>query len=171
LPRISFHISPKADPMKKTPARAPLATIRQRIQAESARPTSVSTRIHTHAPAKSAPTMRRWPIPQPSVSPASSAKRTRPGTQVMSERSRASTEALPSTYSARENGRDRKRGSAPLTRSGETSTGATQAVSRKASAPWKISVPMKNSGRATSRSPAAAGDSCSRARAAALCET
>ena len=54
-------------------------------------------------------------------------------------------EALPSTYSGRVKGRERYSGNAPLTRSGETSTGATQAVSRKASAPWKVSAPKKNS--------------------------
>jgi hypothetical protein len=151
--------------MKKTPARAPLATTLHRIQAERARPRRVSTRIHTHDPANTAAAIRRLARPQPSASPASSAKRTRTGTQVTAESRASSTVALPRTYSTRVNGRERYRGRAPLTRSGETSTGATHAVSRKARLPWKVRIAKKKS---ALRTKSGADDISRRARAAGL---
>jgi hypothetical protein len=83
---------------------------------------------------------------------------------VISESSATSTAAFPATYSARERGRDRYSGRAPLTRSGETNTGATHAVRKKARKPWMVSATRKNSGRITSVS----AGSRSSARAAAL---
>ena len=94
--------------MKKTPKRAVLATSRQRIQAESARPRSVSTEIQTHEPSTIAPATRRLDQNQPlSARPDCRANSTRPGTQVTTESRAKSAIAFPSRYSARENGRDR----------------------------------------------------------------
>ena len=50
----------------------------------------------------------------------------------------ANTEAFPSTYSAREKGRQKYNGSAPLARSGEIRPGPVKAVSTNASTPCTI---------------------------------
>ena len=55
---------------------------------------------------------------------------------MISESRDSSTLILPTTYSVRENGRQKYRGIAPLARSGETRLGPTKAVSRYANAPW-----------------------------------
>src|SRR5579862_4867187 len=71
-------------------------------------------------------------------------KRTRPGTHVICESRIASTDDFPSTYSARENGRQKYNGSAPLARSGEIRLGPTNAVSRKAKTPCTLMKLKKN---------------------------
>ena len=57
----------------------------------------------------------------------------------------ASTEDLPNTYSARENGRQKYNGSAPLARSGEISPGPANAVKRNANTPCTLMKLKKNS--------------------------
>ena len=133
------------------------------MQADRARPSNVSTAIHRAAPSSVAHEMRMLAHSQSGPArPACTPNNASTGTQVMADSSANSTSALPATYSARENGRERYSGRAPLTRSGDTSTGATQAVSMKASALWMPSVTRKNrpsmtSGRPSSPSSARAG--------------
>src|SRR5215831_2875344 len=62
-------------------------------------------------------------------------KRITPGIQVICESRIASTEDLPSTYSAREKGRQKYSGSAPLDKSGEMRPGPANAVIRNARTP------------------------------------
>src|SRR5215469_18341267 len=61
-----------------------------------------------------------------------------PGIHVISESRTASTADFPSTYSERENGRQKKSGSAPFARSGDTRPGPTNAVRRNARAPCTL---------------------------------
>src|SRR6202035_2533315 len=67
-----------------------------------------------------------------------------PGTHVICESKIANTEALPTTYSARENGRQKYNGNAPLARSGEIKPGPLKAVSTKASVPCTVIKVRKN---------------------------
>src|ERR1700732_4700356 len=71
-------------------------------------------------------------------------KRINPGIQVICESRIASTEDLPSTYSARENGRQKYNGRAPLARSGEIRPGPANAVRRNANTPRTLMKLKKN---------------------------
>src|SRR5580704_356952 len=70
--------------------------------------------------------------------------RINPGIHVICESKIASTEDLPSTYSARENGRQKYNGSAPLARSGEINPGPAKAVNRNANTPCTLMKLKKN---------------------------
>src|SRR5579871_6442749 len=67
-----------------------------------------------------------------------------PGIHVTWESSTASTDDFPNTYSVREKGRQKKSGSAPFARSGDTSPGPTNAVRRNARAPCTLMYRKKN---------------------------
>src|SRR5215472_4196402 len=72
------------------------------------------------------------------------AKSTRPGIQVISDSKTAKADILPAMYSAREKGRQKYRGSAPLAKSGEIRPGPVKAVRMKASAPCMSMKKKKN---------------------------
>src|SRR5688572_19563859 len=114
----------------------PEATIRHFTHADIASASSDSTAIQIAELAKRAHAMCQFDQNQPSpASPAWNAYSSRSGSQVIAESNMTNVAALPSTYSAREKGRDRYSGSAPLARSGATRVGPTHAVSRNAIAP------------------------------------
>src|SRR5208282_1463931 len=69
---------------------------------------------------------------------------TRPGIHVISESRIARTEDFPSMYSARENGRQKYKGNAPLARSGEMRPGPVNAVSTNASTHCTLTKTRKN---------------------------
>src|ERR1700685_419213 len=70
---------------------------------------------------------------------------TSPGIHVISDNTMTRTEALPTTYSARENGRQKYSGSAPLAMSGEINPGPMNAVRIKANTPCTRMKKKKNS--------------------------
>ncbi len=119
-------------------SRAP-ATILHFTQAESAIASSDKIAIQMREESTRLPAIQRWSHVQPGPAKlACMVKRIRPGIQVICESRIASTEDLPRTYSARENGRQKYRGSAPLARSGEIRPGPANAVKRNASTPCTV---------------------------------
>src|SRR5215469_5854292 len=118
--------------------RAP-ATILHLTQAESAIANRDRTAIQSSEERIRLPAIHRLLHAQ--LAPARLAcitNKTTPGIHVTWERRRASTDDFPNTYSVREKGRQKKSGSAPLARSGDTSPGPTNAVRRNASAPCTL---------------------------------
>src|SRR5579864_9118928 len=121
------------------------ATILHFTQAESAIASSDRIAIQISDERIRLPAIQRWNHVQ--LAPARLAcirKRTSPGIQVICESKIASTEDLPITYSARENGRQKYKGSAPLARSGEISPGPAKAVNRNANTPCTLMKLKKN---------------------------
>src|SRR5258708_37504661 len=123
--------APNPAPAKNTARIRPPAAIFHFTQADMA--SAISERISTHNP-------RPRKIPQaihrlarvhsqPARLPLI-ANRARPGIQVMLESKNTSTLIFPTTYSVRENGRQKYSGSELLARSGATRLGPTNAVSR-----------------------------------------
>src|SRR5215472_15986164 len=109
----------------------PVATMRNLTQAETASEISESIKIQTAEQNTIGTTIHRCVQIQPSfANPAWRENRSKPGTQVTEERSRAIAAHFPSTYSGRLNGRLRNRGSAPFTRSPATKVGQTQQLNR-----------------------------------------
>src|SRR5215467_9008122 len=107
------------------------ATILHFTQADNVMASSDRIVIQTREETNRLPRIHRWSQVQwrPARLPCT-IKRMNPGIQVIPESRIASTEDLPKTYSARENGRQKYKGNAPLARSGEIRPGPTKAVRR-----------------------------------------
>src|ERR1700722_14066668 len=109
------------------------ATIRHFTQADSAIASSDRIAIQIKEESTRLPAIQRWLRVQAGPARlACIAKRINPGIHVICESRMANTEDFPSTYSARENGRQKYSGSAPLARSGEIKPGPTNAGNRNA---------------------------------------
>src|SRR5690348_4484151 len=122
-----------------TPSRRAPATILHLTQAESAIASNDRTAIQSREETTRLPTIHRLFHVQ--LSPARLAcitNKTTPGIHVTSESRTASTDDFPNTYSVREKGRQKKSGSAPFARSGDTKPGPTNAVRRNARAPCTL---------------------------------
>src|ERR1700733_418268 len=131
----------KPAPKNITPSSKAPATILHFTHAESAMASKERIAIQSKEEIMRLPAIQRWL--QVQLAPSRLAcitKRTSPGTHVICESKIASTEDFPSTYSAREKGRQKYSGNAPLARSGEINPGPANAVNRNASTPC---TPMK----------------------------
>src|SRR5258706_11539734 len=126
----------KPAPKNKTASSSAPATILHFTQAERAIARRDKTAIHIKEERTMLPAIHR--CCHAHSDPARldcTANRTNPGIHVICDRTIAKTEALPTTYSARENGRQKYNGSAPLAMSGEIKPGPVKAVSTNASTP------------------------------------
>src|ERR1035438_2938704 len=131
--RIALMACAKAEEPKYTMNSIPELKCLDRAQAENARAWQVSTMIHTQEPKKTPTAMLRLShIQERPLKLPSSANSSNPGIQVMRDSRIPSTEALPSTYSRRENGRDKYNGMALLATSGATRLGPPKAATNNA---------------------------------------
>src|SRR5580692_1226824 len=136
---------PNPAPKNITPRSNAPATILHFTHAESAIASRDRIAIHITEETNRLPAIQRFDQVQfaPAM-PACMTNRIKPGTQVICDSRIASTDDLPSTYSARENGRQKYRGSAPLARSGEINPGPANAVSKNANTPCTLMKLKKN---------------------------
>src|SRR4029077_2804688 len=135
----------KPAPKNKTASRSAPATILHFTQAERAMARRDKIEIHINEERTRLPTIQR--LFQVQLDPARlacTANRTMPGIHVICDNRIARTDALPATYSARENGRQKYNGSAPFARSGAISPGPVNAVSTNASVPCTFMKKKKN---------------------------
>src|SRR5690349_232667 len=138
-------ISPNALGTKNSPTSAPLATTRHLRMAETASAIKESRIIHAADPATIAQAINRFDHSQPKpLIDAWNRKISRPGTHVISDSRNATTAILPRTYSVRDSGRQRYRGSALLARSRDISGGATITVRINAKPPCTSRNVLKN---------------------------
>src|SRR5882672_6355764 len=129
----------KPAPKNKTASSNAPATILHFTHAESAMARRDKTAIHIREERMMLPAIQRCCQAHPGPARLDcTANRTNPGTQVISDSKIANTDALPTTYSARENGRQKYKGSAPLAMSGEIRPGPVNAVSTNASTPCTL---------------------------------
>src|SRR6202041_3624 len=136
----------KPAPKNITASNKAPATIRHFTQAESAIASRERTAIQIREESTRLAAIHR--LVQVQLAPARLAcipKRINPGIHVICESRIASTEDLPSRYCARDNGRYKYNGSAPLARSGEIRPGPGNAVKRNASTPCTLMKRKKNS--------------------------
>src|SRR5258708_9526776 len=114
----------KPAPKNKTASSNAPATILHFTQAERAMASRDKIAIQIKEERMMLPPIQRWC--QAHSGPARldcTANRTNPGIHGISDSRMTHTEALPNTYSSRENGREKSKGSAPLAMSGEISPG------------------------------------------------
>src|ERR1700722_3909584 len=116
-------------------SRAPATTLHL-TQAESAMARRERIAIHIIEERTMLPAIQRCSqVQAPPARLPCTANKISPGVHVICESRIANTEALPSTYSARENGRQKYKGNAPFAMSGEIKPGPLNAVNTKASTP------------------------------------
>src|SRR5579864_7142953 len=111
--------APNPERKNITPRTMAPAAILHLTHAESAMAMSEIMRIQIMEPRKMPPASERFSHIQETPERFDSIpKRIRPGIQVINDSRYKSAHSLPSTYSAREKGRQKYKGSAPLARSG-----------------------------------------------------
>src|SRR4029077_2507291 len=143
--RTPLMASPKPAPKNITPSSKAPATILHFTHAESAIASRDRIAIQINEDRIRLPAIQRFDHVQLAPArPACMANRINPGTHVICDSRIASTDDLPSTYSARENGRQKYSGRAPLARSGEINPGPAKAVNRKANTPCPLKKLKKN---------------------------
>src|ERR1700722_5162978 len=138
--------SPKPAPKNITASNSAPATILHFTHADNAMARSERMAIQINEETMRLPAIHR--CSQVQAEPARldcTANNTRPGIQVICDNTISKTEDLPSTYSARENGRQKYKGRAPLAMSGEISPGPMNAVRINANTPCTRMKKKKNS--------------------------
>ena len=134
VPRVKLIAAPKPGPTKKNASMRALAATRHLSHVDAASATSPTMAIHIHDASRIEPSIQKCDQIQPLPSiPPFKKKRRSVGIQVTADTRLAITRNFPRTYSVREIGRPRIKGSALFAKSEAINCGPCQVISRNES--------------------------------------